>query len=414
MIKIGILGNGTVGSGVIELLKKNTEYIKRRSGTEIKVVKVLVRDKEKHQDKNISDIITNNIEEVFSENPDIVVEAIGGLHPAYEYIKRFLQLKKHVVTANKDVIANYGDELSAIAEENGVNLRFEASVAGGIPILKPLQECLAGNDIRYIIAILNGTTNFILSKMYGESMKYDQALKIAQELGFAEANPDSDVLGYDAARKLSILSSISYNEKIDWEKIKTEGITEIDEVDINYAKLLDCKIKLLAVSSREEKGIYAAVRPAIIAKEGFLGMVDNEFNGILLEGDAVGQMFFCGKGAGKLPTASAVLGDIFDVIENKKQKPMFMRYEEAQVNTKWSKKAKWLIRINVKDINDAKKILINKFENAYFFEDNICPKDELALLIEIENENILENKLANLYKESNISLIKKLVILNQL
>jgi homoserine dehydrogenase len=414
MIKVGILGNGTVGSGVIELLKKNMEYIKKRSGTEIKVVKVLVRDKEKHQDKNISDIITNNIEEVFSENPDIVVEAIGGLHPAYEYIKRFLQLKKHVVTANKDVIANYGDELSAIAEENGVNLRFEASVAGGIPILKPLQECLAGNDIRYIMAILNGTTNFILSKMYGENMKYGQALKIAQELGFAEANPDSDVLGYDAARKLSILSSISYNERIDWEKIKTEGITEIDDVDIKYAKILDCKIKLLAVSSREEKDIYAAVRPVIIAKEGFLGKVDNEFNGILLEGDAVGQMFFCGKGAGKLPTASAVLGDIFDVIENKKQKPMFMRYEEAQINTKWSKKSQWLIRIKAKDINTARKILINKFENPYFFENNVCPKDELALLIEIENENILENELANLYKEQNITLIKKLLVLNQL
>jgi homoserine dehydrogenase len=409
MLKLGILGNGTVGSGVAELVRKNAEYIKRRSGTEVVISKILVRDINKHINNDNKEIITNNIEEVYSEEVDIVVEAMGGLHPAYEYIKSFLEQKKHVVTANKDVVAKYGRELSTLAEENNVSLRFEASVAGGIPILKPLQECLAGNDIKYLMAILNGTTNFILSKMYNESMKYEEALKIAQQLGFAEANPDSDVLGYDSARKLAILSSISYDERVDWEEIAVQGITEVDDIDILCAKELNSNIKLLAMSIKKQDSIYATVRPVLVPIYGYLGKIENEFNGILLEGDAVGSMFFCGKGAGKLPTASAVLGDLFDVIENKKQKSMFIGNKKAVLQDKYSEKTKWLLRIKSQNKWEVLDKVKRNFDIFELVENKEWLLNEVAVVIEATNEECVDRFVENLKLLPGIEHIKKLI-----
>lgn len=412
MLKLGILGNGTVGSGVVELLNKNALYIKKRTGVEVKITKILVRNVEKHINDKNKEFITNKIEDVLKADLDIIVEAIGGIHPAYDYIKTFLQMKKHVVTANKDVIAKYGEELSFIAEQNGVSLRFEASVAGGIPILKPLQECLAGNDIKYLIAILNGTTNFILSKMYNENMKYETALKIAQELGFAEMNPDSDVLGYDSARKLSILSSISYDEKIDWEEMNIEGIKGIDDIDIKYAKELNCNIKLLAISRKDKGEIYAVVKPVLVPKHGQFGKVDNEFNGILLEGDAVGQMFFSGKGAGKLPTASAVLGDIFDVIENKSKKSMFVSSKQSKIIHSWGMKSQWLLRIKCIDKDSIFNILNKTISQFTIITIDEVPQNEVVVLVEAEDEITLDLAIASINNLAKEKVVKKIMKMN--
>lgn len=230
-VKIGVLGYGVVGSGLIDIIDNNKE--KRN----IEIVGILVNNLEKHKDKKYSNIITNNIDDIFNKDIDILVEVMGGLEPSLSYIKKALNNKIHVVTANKDLLAECGDELAKLASENKVSIKFEASVAGGIPVLKPIIESLEGNNIDSINAILNGTTNFILSKMYDENLSYDMALRQAQELGFAEANPESDVLGYDAARKLSILSTLAYDNRVYWKDVYLEGITDIDEKDIEYAKI---------------------------------------------------------------------------------------------------------------------------------------------------------------------------------
>ncbi|MHC1681914.1 MAG: homoserine dehydrogenase [Clostridiaceae bacterium] len=413
MINVAILGNGTVGAGVVELINKNKEYIKSRTGKNVGISKILVRNIEKHIGTKSNKLITNDIDEIFKSKPDIVVEAIGGINPAYDYIKGFLKEKKHVITANKDVIAKHGAELSELAKENGVSLRFEASVGGGIPILKPVQESLAGNDIQYIYAILNGTTNFILSKMYSEGSNYDDALKIAQDLGFAEANPASDVLGYDSARKLAILSSISYGELIDWEKINTEGITEIDDVDIKLARDLGCTIKLLAISRKEKESIYAAVRPVLVPEHSTLGKIENEFNGVVLEGDAVGEVFFYGKGAGKKPTASAVMGDIFDVLENKNQKPMLTNTKQAEVLSKWQGgEAQWLVSINCIDKDSAVSILKNNFEDLDVLSDLSDLSENVSVLLKCSSEEKLEDVLKEVSKNIEVKSIKKLMKLD--
>lgn len=412
MVNFGILGSGTVGAGVIELLNKNKEYIRRRTGLEVGISKILIKNLKKHYNDKYFEVMTDDIEEINNTELDIVVEAIGGLHPAYEYIKNFLIKRKHVITANKDVIAKFGEELSKLAEENGVSLRYEASVAGGIPILKSLQECLAGNDIQYIIAILNGTTNFILSKMYSEEAKYEDALQAAQQLGFAEANPDADVLGLDSARKLAILSSISYDERVNWEDINIEGITDVDEIDIRCAKNAGYTIKLLGISSREEDKIYAAVRPVLVPQNGILGKVDNEFNGIVLEGDAVGQMFFCGKGAGKLPTSSAVMGDIFDVLENKKQKSIFIDNKKADLIYYWKRKTKWLLRINSDNNEKVTRLLREKLYDNNTLEFSMVNEGFMFIIIESENEESIDTILSEIRKFSEIKSSKKLMILD--
>jgi homoserine dehydrogenase len=412
LINVCILGNGTVGSGVVELLNKNRENIRKRTGEDVRIAKILVRDINKHFREKYFHLITNDISEIWNMDVDIVVEAMGGLYPAYDYIKGFLQKSKHVITANKDVIAKYGDELSKVADRHGVCLKYDASVAGGIPILKPLQDCLAGNEIKCFYAILNGTTNFILSKMYNEDMKYEKALEIAQEIGFAEANPDSDVLGYDSARKLAILSSISYDSRVFWDKLYTEGITEIDEIDIAFAKKIGCNIKLLALSAKEEEGIYGAVRPAFVPFKGKLGMVSDEFNGILLEGDAVGQVFFYGKGAGKLPTASAVIGDIFDVIENKKMRSVSRAENEAQIITKWQKNSDWFIRVECDEVERVIDFIKAKFGNITAIYPDKAIGGIVAFILEVENEIILDIILENLQGISGVKKIKKTIIID--
>lgn len=311
-MKISILGYGTVGSGLIELLDNN------KNKRNIEIGKILVKNKNKHTDKKYFNKVTENIEDVFKEDIDILVEVMGDIDVSFEYIKRALKNKIHVVTANKDLIAEYGDELIKLAKENNVIIKFEASVAGGIPVIKPLIESLEGNNVESISSILNGTTNFILSNMYDNNLSYDEALKQAQELGFAEANPESDVCGYDAARKLSILSTLAYDKRVYWKDLYLEGITNISEKDIQYAKSLNCKIKLVAHSNFNKGCISGFVRPVLVECDNVLANINNEFNAVVLDCDSVGEVSFLGKGAGKLATGSAVYGDILDIIDDRK------------------------------------------------------------------------------------------------
>ena len=311
-MKIGILGYGTVGKGLIDVIDNN------RHKRNIEIESILVRNKSKYKKSKYAEKITDDIEDVFDKNIDVLVELMGGLHPSYEYIKRALESKIHVVTANKDMLAEYGDKLAKIAKENGVSLKFEASVGGGIPVVKPLVESLSGNVINSMYAILNGTTNFILSKMYDEGLSYDEVLKEAQELGFAEANPESDVEGYDAARKLSILSTLAYNRRVYWKDFYLEGISKIDLKDINYAKKMGCKIKLVGQSKLKNKRVSGFVRPVLVDNNSLLSRIDNEYNIVVLNGDSVGEVSFVGKGAGKSPTGSAVYSDLVDIFDDRK------------------------------------------------------------------------------------------------
>jgi len=311
MVNIGLLGCGTIGSGVVELLKK--ESCQKR---QLRIERILVRNLNKHYDKPYQHMLTDRFEDILDGDIDIVVEVMGGIDPAYFYVKQSLLKGRHVVTANKDLIARHGGELQKLARENGVRLLFEASVGGGIPIIKPLSESLAANSITEIRGIVNGTTNFILSRMYNSGKSYQSALAEAQAFGYAESDPRADVEGYDAARKLAILSSIAFQSSIDYEYIYREGIEDISTDDISLAKYLGYTIKLLAVSRKTDHGIMARVSPVMLEADDPLAQVADAYNAIIVKGDAVGDVLFFGQGAGKLPTASAVLGDIIDIVKH--------------------------------------------------------------------------------------------------
>lgn len=311
MVKIGLLGCGTVGSGVVELLNKESCH---RSGLSIE--KILVRNLNKHTHRPYGCKLTNRFEDILKSDIDIVVEVMGGIDPAYFYVKQSLLQGRHVVTANKDLIAKFGNELQKVAQQNGVRLLFEASVGGGIPLIKPLRDSLSVNNISEIRGIVNGTTNFILSNMSSSGMSYEAALKEAQGCGYAESNPEADVMGFDAARKLAILSSIAFQSNVNYEDIYIEGIDNISADDISLAKYLGYSIKLLALSQKSPKGVMARVAPVLLKNADPLAGVSDVYNAIIIKGDAVGDVLFFGQGAGKLPTASAVVGDIFEIVRN--------------------------------------------------------------------------------------------------
>lgn len=385
MAKIAILGYGIVGGGLIELIDKNRE--KNRLSDSIEITSILVKNKEKHINKSHNEVITTDVEEFFSADSNIIIEVMGGLNPSYIYVKRALEDKKHVVTANKDLIAEHGEELFQIANENGVALKFEAAVAGGIPIIKPLTESLCGNEIKNIKAILNGTTNFILTKMGEENLDYEEALKEAQELGFAEANPEADVMGYDPARKLAILSTLAFNKKVDWKKIYTEGITKLDSKDFKYADKLNCKIKLVAESSIDNNGAYAAVKPVLVDNDSILAKINNEFNVVILNGDAVGEVAFTGKGAGKLPTGTAVYSDVIDIVNDRYTKITAFSSEKANVNHLLEGEYKALLRINTLDKDDVINTSIGIFESTEVLSG--VEDAEVALFIKSNSEETI-------------------------
>ncbi len=317
MIKIGIIGFGVVGSGVYEVIRKNKESIARKSGGEIDIKYILdIRDFSSHEE---SHLFVNNFDEMVTDDEvSIIVETMGGLDPAYEYTKRALSCGKSVVTSNKELVATYGDELLKIAYDNGCSYLFEASVGGGIPIIRPLNQCLAANEIGGITGILNGTTNYILTQMIKSGQSFEEALKDAQDLGYAERNPSADVDGHDACRKICILTSLATGKKIEYKKVYTEGITKITLRNVEYAGKLGYVIKLIGMSRVCDDGtVNVMVAPMMILKEHPLASVEGVNNAIMVDGNAIGSAMFYGPGAGKLPTASAVVADVIDIAKNR-------------------------------------------------------------------------------------------------
>lgn len=318
-INIALLGFGTVGSGVAETIKRNSQMMAEQLGCQLKITYVLVRHPDKYKNVPLLEGVhlTSSFEEIMAD-PDIgiVVEVMGGIHPAKEYIFEALYHKMSVVSANKDVVALFGPEIMHTAMENHVNFSCEASVGGGIPILRPLHDSLAANEIESIVGIVNGTTNFILSSMDEEGVSYSDALRVAQKKGFAEADPTNDVCGYDAARKLAILASIGFRANVTFDDVLVEGIEKISQKDVQYASEMGYAIKLLAVGTRQDNGIALNVYPAFVPRTHPLASVKGSYNAIYVTGNIVDDVMFYGRGAGSLPTASAVMADVISTAKH--------------------------------------------------------------------------------------------------
>ena len=315
MSKIAIFGYGTIGSGVVEVLEKKREYIKKQAGEEISVKYVL--DLRDFPGDPIEKILVHDVQVILSDpEVDIVVEVMGGVHPAYEYVKSALLAGKSAVTSNKALVAACGPELLQIARERNLNFQFEASVGGGIPIIRPLDSSLTAGDASGIYGILNGTTNFMLTKMFDDEMSYEDALAQAQALGYAERDPSADVEGFDACRKIAILASVASGQFVDYQDIPTRGIVGITQEDMSLADLLGYGIKLIARFSTADGKNYAEVTPMLVPFDHALYPVKDVFNGILVDGDVNDAIMFYGSGAGKLPTAGAVVSDIIDITKN--------------------------------------------------------------------------------------------------
>lgn len=311
MVQIAVLGYGTVGSGVVEVIDTNHESIKRKAGDEINIKYVL--DLRDFPGDPVQEILVHDFETIINDpEVDIIVEVMGGLEPAYTFTRRALEAGKSVCTSNKELVAEHGVELLELARKNNINYLFEASCGGGIPIIRPLNSSLTADEIDEVTGILNGTTNYILTKMASDGSEFEEALKEAQNYGYAERNPEADVEGYDACRKIAILSSLAYGNHVRYEDIYTEGITKITAADIKYAVAMGTSIKLLATSRKMEEGFYAMVSPVMISKKSPLYSVNGVFNAIFIHGNVLGDAMFYGSGAGKLPTASAVVSDVVD------------------------------------------------------------------------------------------------------
>lgn len=318
MISVAIMGHGVVGSGVAEILTTHKQKLFASIGEEIYVKHIL--DLRDFPDSPLADRFTKDFNDILNDiEVRVVVEVMGGLNPAYDFVKKCLKSGKSVVTSNKELVAAHGAELLQIAKDENVNFLFEASVGGGIPILRPISQCLVANIVDEIAGILNGTTNFILTKMIEDGMEFDAALRLAQELGFAERNPAADIEGHDACRKICILASLAFGKHVYPESVHTEGITEISLEDVKYAEAYNCVIKLIGKVKRLENGkIDIIVAPMFVPDKSQLANIDYEFNGIMVRGDCTGDVVFYGKGAGKLPTASAVVADVVDCCKHLK------------------------------------------------------------------------------------------------
>ena len=339
MVNIAVLGYGTVGSGVVEVINTNHKSINKRAGAEINIKYVL--DLRDFPGDPVQEILVHDYE-IIANDPevDIVVEVMGGIEPAYTFVKRALESGKSVCTSNKALVAKHGPELMEIAREKDINFLFEASCGGGIPIIRALNSSLTADEIDEITGILNGTTNYMLYKMSTEGSDFDTVLKEAQEKGYAEADPTADVEGYDACRKIAILSSLAYGKFLNYENIYTEGITKITAEDIKYAKKMGRAVKLLAMSKKEDGKFFAMVAPFLIGEMHPLYSVNGVFNAIFAKGNVLGDVMFYGSGAGKLPTASAVVADVVDAA----------KHLHRSIMTFWSTR-----KLELTDISNAKR-----------------------------------------------------------
>ncbi|XVK95803.1 homoserine dehydrogenase [Staphylococcus nepalensis] len=373
-LNVALLGLGTVGSGVVKIIEENREQIKDTMNKDINIRHILVRDKTRQRPINVSKYhLTENIDDILNDTSiDIVVEVLGGVEPTVEWLKRALSEKKHVITANKDLLAVNLNELESLAQENDVALKYEASVAGGIPIVNAINNGLNANNISKFMGILNGTSNFILSKMTHEETSFEDALAEAQRLGFAEADPTDDVEGIDAARKVVITSYLSFNQVINLDEVDRHGISDVTLSDIKVADQLGYKIKLIGKGTYENAQVNASVAPTFINKDHQLAAVEDEFNAIYVIGDAVGETMFYGKGAGSLATGSAVVSDLLNVtfnfdtnlhtlpphfeLKTEKTKEM-MNDEEETITIKGKESYYVVVQTDGEDINQVETLL---------------------------------------------------------
>lgn len=383
MMYAAIMGYGTIGSGVAEILENCRERIARSAGQEIVLKYVL--DLREFPDSPVADRIVHDFQQIEEdEQVTLVVETMGGLEPAYPFVKACLNAGKHVVTSNKALVAAHGTELLQIARDKKVNFFFEASVGGGIPIIRTLYRCLAGEGIQEITGILNGTTNYILTKMDREGASFEDALKEAQDLGYAERNPEADVEGYDTCRKIAILTAMMTGREVDYEDIYTEGITRITDMDFRYAKKMGMSVKLLGISRIRNGEVYARVAPVMIGKEHPLYAVSGVYNGILVKSDMLGTSMYYGSGAGKLPTASAVVADLIEAAQNAQTNiPLGWGEERQTIAASKSGESCYFIRIAGNTDEKATRIKEAFGEVQIFVLENM---DEFAILTKRMNE----------------------------
>ena len=357
MINIGLLGLGTVGTGVVEILNKKQRKLEDLTGTKINIKKILVKNINKERDMELEkEIITSNFEEILKDKEiSIIVEVTDNVEESYIFIKKSLMAGKHIVTANKAVVSKYFEELSELAAEQGLAFLYEASVGGGIPVLKPLKEEIVLNKCTEIQGILNGTCNYILTRMVNENKEYEEILKMAQDLGYAESNPTADVEGEDTLRKLRILATLVLQGKIAEEDILLNGISSITLFDVENIKNMDSTVKLIGEAKLTDNGFTAIVQPTIIKNDSYFANVNMAFNSILFKGENVGELKFYGAGAGKLPTANAVLRDVLDIVNNSYVKGNPLGSKKFK-NANSTLKSKYYFRISASDKKISKAL----------------------------------------------------------
>lgn len=390
MVNIAIMGHGVVGSGVAEILLNNKNTVDVNSKQDMRLKRILDL---REFDVDYKDLFTKNFEEIINdEEIDIVVEVMGGINPAYDFVKRCLLAGKSVVTSNKELVAEKGYDLLKTAEENNVNFLFEASVGGGIPVIRPMAQCLSANNVCEIIGILNGTTNYILTKMDTEGSDFDSVLAEAQRLGYAERNPSSDVDGIDAQRKICILASLAFGKHVYPNQIKAEGITKITQADFTYAHACDCNIKLVGRAKKTQDGkVWAGVYPVLLKNSHILAGVNDVFNAIMVRGDYVGDVMFYGRGAGKNPTASAVVADVIDCAKHKLARK-YLSWQDGSddyVATTFEDASRLYVRAVCDDYENAKTAVAAKLADVEFIELNNQPYKEIAFVTAKSNEDEL-------------------------
>ncbi len=411
MVNIALLGHGVVGSGVVEVLTQNCESITKRAKERIEIKYIL--DKREFNDSKFAEKFTKNYSDILNDDDvKIVVEVMGGLSSAYEYVKEALLKGKSVVTSNKELVAEKGHDLLKIANEKNCNFLFEASVGGGIPIILPIHQCLAANEVIEIAGILNGTTNFILTKMIHDNVSFNEALKMAQELGYAERDPSADIDGDDACRKICILASLAYGKHVYPENVHVVGIRDIDIKDVKYAKECDCVIKLIGrVKKLNDGKLEIEVEPMLISNNSQLAGVEDVFNGILVRGDSTGDVVFYGKGAGKLPTASAVVADIIECVKHfDTRKYLFWDDSDEQYIKDYNEyETSLYVRVSYNStctcdcINEIKKQLeVSKFIDLCHSEEN-----EIAFITKKSKFKDINESLKNL-ENSGIAVLSKI------
>ncbi len=393
MIYMAVMGHGTVGSGVVEVIHTNKFQVEKNLGEQVCIKRILDL---REFDVPYANLFTKDFNDILEdEDITVVAEVMGGIHPAYEFTKSLLERGKSVCTSNKELVAAKGAELLQIAKQNHVNYFFEASVGGGIPIIRPLHTCLAANRIDEIAGILNGTTNFILTKMIHDKMDFSDALKLAQELGYAERNPSADVDGHDACRKICILADLAYGKNVAPEAVHTEGISSISLRDVAYADAAGYSIKLIGRAKPEGDGLLCMVSPALLPKESPLAGISGVFNGILVRGNAIGDVLFYGQGAGKLATASAVVADMIDMAKSKDYVSSLSWVDDGKnyvVDYKTTSVA-FYVRLQGKDLRNQ---IYRQFEQVTFIEHLREAEDEIAFITPAMVEKDFYSKIAAL------------------